>query len=289
MFSLTVRACAKQASWIATSFVLWVLPLSAAGNQPEAAQPDVAGILRRSLEVTRADWQHQSNMVDVERDADSQDGKSSSKTYQVMMIDGTPYNHLIARDGKPLPHEEAAHQTQLLAEETAKRANESPDERAKRVGKYHHSQERVLNMMQEMTRAMNYTFDGRSTLNGHQVIVLNATPKPGYQPPTRESKVLTGMAGKLWIDEDSYQWVRVEAQVIKPVSFGFFVAKVYPGTRFLLEQEPIQANVWMPAHFQVQVKSTVLMVHKDFTHDEIYRDYRLLSSLPSDLNTMAEQ
>lgn len=284
MLSFRERVCLKRGGTIAAIFLVSAVSLIAADSQPS-----VSRILQLSLDATRADWQHQSNMVNVERDADSQDGKTSSKTYQVMMIDGSPYNHLIDRNGKPLSAEDAAQQTTLLQQECAKRANQSRDDRAKRLDKYHHSQERMLNMMREMTKALHYTLMGEETLNGHKVYVLRATPRPGYQPPNRESKVLTAMEGKLWIDEQSYQWVRVEAQVTKPVCFGFFLAKVYPGTKFLLEQAPVDGAVWMPAHFQVQVKSTVLLVHKDFTHDETYRDYRLLSLLPQDLNTLAQK
>jgi len=47
-----------------------------------------------------------------------------------------------------------------------------------------------------------------------------------------------GMTGHLWIDQRDSQWVRVEAEVVRPVSFFGFFAKVGKGTRFLLEQEP---------------------------------------------------
>jgi hypothetical protein len=36
------------------------------------------------------------------------------------------------------------------------------------------------------------------------------------------------MKGKLWVDREQYQWVKVEAEVIKPVNFGYFIAKVAP-------------------------------------------------------------
>jgi hypothetical protein len=41
--------------------------------------------------------------------------------------------------------------------------------------------------------------------------------------------VLTGMEGKLWIDEKTFQWVKVEATVIRPVSIEGFLAEVEPG------------------------------------------------------------
>jgi len=52
--------------------------------------------------------------------------------------------------------------------------------------------------------------------------VLKATPRPGYEPPNNEAKVLTGMEGKLWIDEKTFQWVKS-----KPRSYDRFRLKVF--------------------------------------------------------------
>ena len=242
-----------------------------------AGEPSVSEIVTHSLEVTRVDWQHGLNAVDIERDEDFREGKNTSSTYQIMMIDGTPYNHLIARDGKTLSAAEEAQQTQLMQQECEKRANESAEERAKRVAKYRRSRQRMFEMMREMTRALNFTLTGEATVDGHEVYVLRASPRPGYQPTSRETRVLTAMKGTLWIDKKSDQWVRVEAEVIKPVWFGLFIAKVNPGTKFLLEQEPVEGNLWLPRHFRMQVNSAILFNHRNFTHDETYRDYRILA------------
>jgi hypothetical protein len=84
------------------------------------------------------------------------------------------------------------------------------------------------------------------------------------------------MRGTLWIDKQTYQWVKVEAQVVNPVSFYGFLAKVGPGTRFELEQEPVADNLWLPKHFSVRVNATALMglFNENSTDDETYRNYR---------------
>ena len=53
---------------------------------------------------------------------------------------------------------------------------------------------------------------GEQRLGAQDVYVLKATPRPGYKPPNAEAKVLTGMQGKLWIEKQTFQWVKVEAQ-----------------------------------------------------------------------------
>ena len=37
------------------------------------------------------------------------------------------------------------------------------------------------------------------------------------------------MKGRLWVDKAGYHWIKVKAEVIKPVSYALFIAKV--GTR----------------------------------------------------------
>lgn len=274
----------RRKTWIFTALLILVPAPVAVGAGPQ----DVGKILQLSLQATRADWQRPANMLQVERDADPHDGKSSTKTYRVIMMDGSPYEELIARDGQALPPDEVTEQNDLLQAECAKRANQSADERARRVAKYQRNQQRMFDLLREMVNAFDFTLTGESQVENHRVYELRATPRQGYQPPNREAKMLTGMQGTLWIDEASYRWARVEAEVTRPVWFGWFLAKVYPGTRFLLDQAPVAGDVWMPTHFRVNVKSIVLLFHKDITHDETFRDYHLLPA-PAKSTAAAER
>jgi hypothetical protein len=71
---------------------------------------------------------------------------------------------------------------------------------------------------------------GQESVNGRNCYVIAATPKTGYQPSNRETKVLTGMRGTMWFDTSQFQWVKVYAEVFRPVAFGVFIADVKPGT-----------------------------------------------------------
>ena len=240
-------------------------------------QPDVQKIVQLSVTDLQADWQQMPNFESVERDEDTKGGKITSETYEAMMIDGSPYNRLVARDGLALSSEEAARQTKRLEEENARRAKESPQERAARIAKYQKDRNRAFVLMRNMTEAFDFQLKGEETVEGHNVYVLRAVPRPDYQPASHETRMLTGMQGTLWIDKETNRWVRVEAEVIEPVWFGWFLAKVDPGTQFLLEQTPLPSGIWLPKHFRVRVKASLLWLHKDYAHDETYQDYRPIS------------
>jgi len=76
--------------------------------------------------------------------------------------------------------------------------------------------------------------------------VLHATLKPGYKAPTKETEALTGMQGTMWVDTQTYQWVRVEAHVTHAVDVIGFVARVEPGTFFQLDMMPVSKSLWLP-------------------------------------------
>ena len=89
-----------------------------------------------------------------------------------------------------------------------------------------------------------------------------------------ETKVLTGLKGKLWIDESSFRWVKVQAEAVKPVSIVGFLARVEPGTQFELQERPINAEIWLPCLFRKQARAKILfLVNKSSETNESYFNY----------------
>jgi hypothetical protein len=98
--------------------------------------------------------------------------------------------------------------------------------------------------------------------------MLEATPRPGYQPPNQRARVLTGMRGKLWVARDGYHWVKVQAEVVQPVYFEGFLARVGPGTRFELEKAPVANGVWLPKRFSMTVDARILGLFSHNSQEE---------------------
>lgn len=235
----------------------------------------VQEILQRSVIANRADWKAAPGFAFVERDVESKrGGPKTVKDYLVMMVGGSPYRRLIAVQDRPLTKEQDAQELRKLRKEAQRRAHEPADARQERVNAYQKERRQDQAMMNEMADAFSYTLAGEGRLAGRDVYILDASPKPGYQPKTRETRVLIGMRGRLWIDKQRFHWAKVEAEVFQPVSFGFFIAKVGPGTRFVLEEAPASPKVWLPVHFSVTVKASILGFNNNSTDDETYRDYR---------------
>jgi hypothetical protein len=249
--------------------------------------PDVDSLIQQSVRTIEADWNQAPNYSFVERDVESKkQSLPTVKTYEVVMIDGSPYNHLIAVDDKPLSAGEQAEEERKLRFEIAKRQNESYRERYKRTEKYEKERHEDRAILLGMVDAFNFQLAGEESLDGHDCWVLDAEPRHGYEPTNRETKVLKGMKGRLWIDKATDQWVKVQAEVFKPVSFFGFFAKVGPGTRFMLEQEPVGQNLWLPKHFSMKVNASALgFINEDSVDDETYRDYKPMSQTSAALQT----
>jgi hypothetical protein len=257
------------------SRTFWLLAASIGNLAAGALQPDASEIVRRSVDVMEANWIQALNYSFTERGVHSKNHVGPVvKTFRVLMIDGTPYRHLLAIDDQPLPPDQQAAEERKLASEPEKRQSESERERAKRVYEYFKERNRDHAILEEITDAFDFQLAGTEMVNGHDCWVLDARPKQTYTPKNHAAKVLTGMAVRLWIEKNQSQWVKVQAEAFQPLSFYGLLAKVGPGTRFMLEQEPITDTVWLPMHFSMRVSASVLGFVNDFRDEKTYHDYR---------------
>lgn len=249
-----------------------------AGLAWPAGLPEANGteIVQRSTQQTTANWNQVPKYSFVERDAQSKhDSAPATKTYQVLQIDGSPYNRLIAVGDQSLSAREQEAEDRKLSNEMQKRGQESERERSKRIEKYEKGRSQDRALLSGMMEAFEFKLAGREVIDGRDCWVLDAAPKPGYQPKNRETKVLTGMRGRFWIDQATGNWVRVQAQVFQTVSMAGFFAKVRPGTQFSLEQAPIAGGLWLPKRFSMHVNASAFgLINADSVDDETYSDYR---------------
>lgn len=239
-------------------------------------RPDASTIVRRSVEVLRLDWQAAPEYDYFERDLEHHE----FRTYRVMMILGSPYRRLEAVGGIPLSPEDRLKEQQKLESAIAQRCGESELRTNQRIQAYKNDRKRDHRLMEELVNAFVFTLLGEQSVDGHMTWFLKAEPLPGYEPTDRETKVLTGMQGKLWIDKATFQWVKVEASVIHPVSIEGFLAQVEPGTKFELERAPVSGGVWLLKHFSVRSKAEILSFIGHKTHDdETYFNYQKASAV----------
>ena len=241
-----------------------------------SAAPNPDQIIRNSVEAMKSDWAQAPKYSYLEREVESKrHAQPTVKTSRVLMIDGSPYNLVTALNGAPLSPDEQAAEQRKLQKEIERRQKESARERQRRIAKYQKEDDRDHGMLKEMVGAFEFHLAGEAQVDGHACWVLDAEPRPEYEATNHEGRVLKGMKGRLWIDKATNQWVKVHAEVVKPVSFYGFLAKVAPGTEFDLEQEPVADGVWMPKAFSVHVHASALgFFSENSTTSDTYLDYQ---------------
>jgi hypothetical protein len=212
------------------------------------------------------------------------DGKGTVKStevriYDVLQIYGEEVRRLISKDGKPLPEKEAAKEEDKIQKVIDKRKGESDSEREKRLKKEEKDREHDREFVTEVADAYNFTYVGTENLQGRETYVIDAEPRSGFEPHTREGKILPKFRFRLWLDRSESQWVKLDASCIDTVSFGLVLARIHKGSRVLIETTRINDEVWLPQHIAVHVDAKLALLKSiDLDEDVTYKDYKKFKS-----------
>lgn len=201
--------------------------------------------------------------------------KVESRTSEVLVVYGEHIERLIAKDDKPLSAEEAKKEDERIQKITDKRKNESDSDRRKRIEKEEKNREDGRKFVLEIADAYNFRLTGSELVDGRRTWILDAEPRPGYQPKYREAKMLPKLCGRIWIDKAEMQWTKVDVTTTDTISFGLFLARIHKGTRIVIEATRVNEEVWLPKHLSLHVDVRVALL-KNFNEDieQTYRDYK---------------
>jgi hypothetical protein len=200
---------------------------------------------------------------------------SETRTHEVMVLYGEQVERLIAKNDKPLAEKDATKEEDKIQKLIEKRKKESEEDRRKRLEKYEKEREDGRAFVKEVTAAYSFTLLPEEAVGGREAFVIAGEPKPGYQAPFKEAKILPKFRFKVWVDTSEYQWVKLEAEVIDTVSLGWFLARIHRGSRLAIETTRINDEVWLPKHVALKLDAKLaLLKNLDYDVDVTYRDYR---------------
>src|SRR3954468_23268963 len=138
-------------------FAIGCLPLSLSGQPPNVHQ-----IIEKSVQANKADFKAANDYNWKERSRTPK----GTKTFQVSMLQGTPYYRLLEVNGEPLSAAAEREERQKLQQATAKRRSESSTERQRRIQKFEKERQRDEQMMAQLTKAFRFTLVGEEKLKG---------------------------------------------------------------------------------------------------------------------------
>lgn len=237
------------------------------------------------MEVDLDNYKKQKDLTHVERaqtDQLNKDGtlkKSESVTREILILYGARVERVLERNDKPLTGDALKKEQEKFDKRVANLQNESPKDRQKRIDEFEQQSEKAREFVRQVADAYDFKFLGEEMVANRPAYVIEAEPHPGYKPNSRETKILSRMRGRMWIDIASNHWLKIDAEFTDTVSFGLFLARVRRGTRVQVEQTLFRDEVWVPRHVQFKLDARIALFKQMFANvDVTFRDWRKFSS-----------
>jgi len=246
-----------------------------------ACAQDAQEIVRRSIELDQTNWVRMADYTwegrSLERHFDSHNRVTSrhSESWDTIVLDGQTFRRTLERDGKPVSADEQRRQQQKLDKAAARLEKETPEEKQRQAADVDKARRRERQFLLEVPDAFNLTLEGSDKIDGRDVWVISGVPKPGYHAKSRDGAALAKIRGKIWIDKESYQWVRLQGETIGTISFGLFLARLNPGARLEIDQTRVNGEVWLPKREYMTGTGRIGLLKRVAEDDEItWSDYK---------------
>ena len=190
---------------------------------------------------------------------------------------GEEISTVVRRNGQPLSaaeekeeQENAQKRIEQLKKERGKK--DAQEEKAKAEGKPEKEKEDDSNVGIDMfLRSCDFVNPRRERYRGRDALVFDFEGNRDYKPRNLAERIVQKLAGTIWIDEKAYDVARLEAHFgdTAKIAFGL-LATVQKGTYFVMEQEFVNNEVWLPTYEEGHLGARVLLL-KGFRVGEVVR------------------
>ena len=238
-------------------------------------------IVRRSVEADQRNtklaknYTYQERVVEKRVDKEGRPKKQEINSYDISILYGEPYRRLLEKNDRPLDEREQKKEDEKLNKFIAKYRDESPKDREKRLAEADKRREDQRAFAREIVDAYNFRLLGEEQVDGRSVYVIEATPRPDFHAKQPHADLLSKFRGKIWIDKNEYQWVKMQAETIDTVSFGLFLFRLHKGSTVAFEQTRVNEEIWLPRHISVAASARVaLMMNAQFEQETTFSNYR---------------
>jgi len=172
-----------------------------------------------------------------ELDAGGRVKSDRSTLDEVLYIGGKRYFRPLEKDGQPLSAAREKSEEAKL-ERAARAADRLSDaEKAQRIDDAERDRLKRREQFRDIPEAYDFKLLGETPIEGRKTWEILATPRPGYRG--KFGGLFRNIEGKLWIDEQDYEWTKVEAEVLDNFSLGWFLARIDKGTHISFEMRRV--------------------------------------------------
>jgi hypothetical protein len=119
-----------------------------------------------------------------------------------------------------------------------------------------------------MLKLLPVAFDWKITSRNRTTTTLAFSPKPGFDPPTREARVFSAMEGVLVIQNRGNRIVEFKGHLIHDVDFGFgLLGKLNQGGTFRIERRNVGGGIWDITESHIHIQGHAL-IFKSISEEE---------------------
>lgn len=197
----------------------------------------------------------------IERDTNKNGDliEKKSETRALSFYKGFRISRLIEKNGKPLSANDQADEDKDAAKQVAEIEKKIAEKEKRELINVTKSKpedgERRITLAEALRNSLLIN-PRRERFGGRDVIVFDYEPNPASKPKTRTEQIFALCTGAVWVDANSKQVVRLDAELTK--SIGNFIGKAKRGASFTLENELVNNEIWLPSRADVNFQIKIL-------------------------------
>lgn len=211
---------------------------------------EIRALVARAIANQHADDRVLNEYDRTEHTIQQEGGKEASTTDAVERVFPTGTGDVriaLNRNGKPIDAMTIEEQWQSIEKALAARSDPSDPAIRDEFAREQHRELGHFEMIDAVGKAFDFSWQGRTTLNGRRMIELRFEPNRNYRSSARWAILFAHMVGTIWLDESSGQVARIEMELRDDVSFGGgIIGKVYHGSWIKIAQSEVAPGVWLP-------------------------------------------
>lgn len=200
---------------IGLSCLAWCVLQCLASETLPAATEVTRRMVERAQQIAGQSQQYAYDKKTLIEELDSQGGvvKSTVKVHRVKLIAGLPFSRLVQIQGRELSEEELKKENRREEEFRQKTTSIDMKKMAERKEAW---------LTPQLIDKFEFVMRDRKVFNGRPALLLDFTPKSGnMNTKTIQDKILSQMAGSVWVDEAEAETAKFSVGLQKPVSIGW--------------------------------------------------------------------
>jgi hypothetical protein len=252
-----------------------------ANLQCSAGAIDPREVVRKCVDLDQSNWLRMQDYTWAARettrhfDSNGKIESVDSEAWETLILSGKPYRRTTERNSVALPDDQKRKEQEKLDRAVADLERETPQQREGRLAAYQMERAKEREFLRELPDAFDFRMEGDAKIDGRDMWVISAAPKPGYRAKHGDAKAFGRIEGRIWIDQAEYQWARIEAKTVDTISWGLCFERLNPGASLVFEQTRVNDEIWLPKREVISGSGKIVLLKKVIQEQEtIWTDYR---------------